>query len=142
MISFPLLHSYYPYMYSFFDCGYTLITCHCSHCTRLLEGQVVILPEEELPPHPYGIFACPSHIRASCHATQLVARTPECTLHTRMQLEQCRNRIQVRRVDACMVCHTIGLLISVRIIITNPVYYYITVSHLLLISRSRVWRPF
>ncbi len=67
-----------------------------SWCLRLLEGHVKILPEIELPPHPNGVYACPAHIRDSCHATQLIARTPECALYTRAQLELCKNRLQVQ----------------------------------------------
>ena len=61
----------------------------------LMEGSVRILPEEVLPARPFDLFACPAHIYAGCLATQLVARSPECTLHTRIQLEQCRKRLQV-----------------------------------------------
>ena len=54
-----------------------------------------ILPELHLPPRPHDLFICPPHIFTSCHATQLVARQPDCTKETREQLKECRQRIQV-----------------------------------------------
>ncbi|XP_064399498.1 protein cereblon-like isoform X7 [Halichondria panicea] len=65
----------------------------------LLEGHVKILPEIELPPHSSDVYACPAHIRDSCHAKQLIARTPGCSLHTRAQLELCINRLQSVRLS-------------------------------------------
>ena len=61
-----------------------------------MEGRVQILPEKELPARPLELFACPAHIYTGYLATQLMARSPECTLHTTIQLEQCRKRLQVR----------------------------------------------
>ena len=60
-----------------------------------MEGSVRILPEEVLPARPFDLIACPAHIYAGCLATQLMARSPECTLHTMIQLDQCRKRLQV-----------------------------------------------
>ncbi len=94
-----LFYTYACYfsLYSpFFVSLHAIMICDLLGYSRLLEGSVKILPELELPAHPYGVYASPAHIRDSCHATQLVARTPECTLHTRTQLQLCRNRLQVQ----------------------------------------------
>lgn len=61
----------------------------------LMEGRVVILPEQLLPPRPLDLFACPNHIYSSCLATEMVARQPECTLHSVIQLDQCKRRLRV-----------------------------------------------
>ena len=68
---------------------------HFPPLCSLMEGSVRILPEEVLPARPFDLIACPAHIYAGCLATQLMARSPECTLHTMIQLDQCRKRLQV-----------------------------------------------
>ena len=75
---------------------------HTRSHTRLMEGRVEILPEQLLPPRPLQLLSCPQHIYLGCLATQLVARKPECTIHHVMQLQQCRNRLQVR-VEVCLL---------------------------------------
>ena len=65
-----------------------------THTHSLMDARVEILSECLLPPKPLDIFVFP--IYTSCLATQMVARQPECTRHSAVQLAQCRRRLQVR----------------------------------------------
>ena len=60
-----------------------------------MDARIEILPERLLPNRPYDLFTCPPHVYDSCHATQQLARQPDCSESTIRRLEVCRKRLRV-----------------------------------------------
>ena len=65
-----------------------------------MDARIEILPEKLLPHRPYELFTCPAHVYDGCHATQLLARQPDCSEEIIKRLEVCRRRLQVSHVTS------------------------------------------
>ena len=72
-----------------------LFLCLIFQLYRTMDARIEILPERLLPHRPYELFSCPPHVYDGCHATQLLARQPDCTADTVRRLEACRRRLRV-----------------------------------------------
>ena len=94
----PTLSHFPPDIILFLLVGVRIRTLYLSLCLflhRLMDCQVKILPEQYLPPPPLHISPCPAHVYSGYHATQLMARQPNCTIYTCTQLDRSRKRLQV-----------------------------------------------
>ena len=77
-----------------------------------MDARIEILSERLLPHRPYEMFTCPAHVYDSCHATQLLARQPDCSMDVVRRLELCRRRLRVRDELVCVrvdiMIHVVG----------------------------------